>query len=176
MNKSGGANTNKNGLSFENFTSLKNELELIEKKDNYQKIKFKNNNKELILVNKSKLFKYMEKNNKLNKNIDKAHGCKEPDECYIDEAKKIIYIIEKKFQKVNGSVCEKIQTPDFKIWQYSRTFPDFKINYIYCLSIWFKENCKAELQYLDYKNIKYFFGNGKNYKKEIIDLMINYKE
>ena len=56
---------------------------------------------------------------------------------------------------------KKIQTPDFKIWQFSRTFPEYKINYIYCLSNFFKENCKAELQYLDYKKIKYFFGNKK---------------
>jgi len=176
MNKAGGSNTNKNGLIFENFTSLKEQIELIEKKDNYEEIKFKNKEKKLILVNKSKLFKYMEDNKKLNKDIEKAHGCKNPDECYIDEDNKIIYIIEKKFQKVNGSVCEKIQTPDFKIWQYSRTFPEYKINYIYCLSKWFEENCKAELQYLDYKKIVYFFGNQKDYKKNLIELIINYKE
>ena len=28
---------------------------------------------------------------------------------------KIIFILEKKFQQVGGSVCEKIQTPDFKL-------------------------------------------------------------
>ena len=112
---------------------------------------------------------------KIDKNIIKAHGCKNPDECYIDETSKNIFIIEKKFQNVAGSVCEKIQTPDFKIWQYSRTFPTYSIVYIYCLSDWFKENCKAELEYLEYKKIPIFWGNDVNYKESIIEFMTNYK-
>ena len=36
-------------------------------------------------------------------NITKAHGCKNPDECYIDLENKVIFIIEKKFQQVPGS-------------------------------------------------------------------------
>ena len=39
--------------------------------------------------------------------ILKKLGCKEPDECYIDNANKTMFIIEKKFQQVSGSVCEK---------------------------------------------------------------------
>ena len=50
-------------------------------------------------------------------------------------------------------MCEKIQTPDFKKWQYKRTFPDYTVIYIYCLSDWFENNCKAELEYLKYKKI-----------------------
>jgi len=79
----------------------------------------------MIRTKQSNLFKCMEKH--IDKNIEKAHGCKNPDECYIDEENKNIFIIEKKFQQCNGSVCEKIQTPDFKIWQYKRTFPEFNI-------------------------------------------------
>ena len=109
------------------------------------------------------------------KNITKAHGCKNPDECLIDYTNKKMFIIEKKFQNVGGSVCEKIQTPDFKIWQYNRTFPTYEIIYIYCLSDWFKENCKAELEYLKYKKISVFWGNSPSYKNDIIDFIINYK-
>jgi hypothetical protein len=87
----------------------------------------------------------------LDTSICKAHGCKNPDECFIDKNRKTIFIIEKKFQQVGGSVCEKIQTPDFKVWQYRRTFPLYQIVYIYCLSEWFKDNCKAELEYLQHK-------------------------
>ena len=90
--------------------------------------------------------------NKTDNDICKAHGCKQPDECYIDENNKVVYIIEKKFQQTSGSVCEKLQTPDFKLWQYTRTFPQYRIVYIYCLSDWFKKNCIAELEYLEYKN------------------------
>ena len=85
-----------------------------------------------------------------------------------------MFIIEKKFQQKPGSVCEKIQSADCKVWQYNRTFPEYKIVYIYCLSEWFKNNCKAELEYLAYKKIPVFWGNDINYKKKIIDFMINY--
>ena len=121
-------------------------------------------NDRLVNCSGSKLFKYLHSKNRLNKDIKKSHGCKSPDECYIDETRNIIFIIEKKYQKVKGSACEKIQTPDFKIWQYQRTFPDYNIVYIYCLSDWFKTNCIAELEYLKYKKIRYFFGNSINYK------------
>jgi hypothetical protein len=111
--------------------------------------------------------------NNMNNLIEKGHGCKNPDECYINEIYKTIFIIEKKFQNKSGSVCEKIQTPDFKIWQYSRTFPDYKIYYIYCLSEWYKKNCKAELEYLKYKNISYFISDNKNYKNKIVNYILN---
>jgi len=112
---------------------------------------------------------------KMNKDIAKAHGCKNPDECYIDEEFKNIFIIEKKFQQCPGSVCEKIQTSDFKLWQYSRTFPDYTIIYIYCLSDWFKKNCIVELEYLNIKNVPYFWGGSETYKDDIINFILNYK-
>lgn len=86
-----------------------------------------------------------------------------------------MFIIEKKFQNVNGSVCEKIQTANFKLWQYSRTFPNYNIIYIYCLSDWFKTNCKAELEYLDLNNIPYFWGSSYSYKDDIINFILSYK-
>jgi hypothetical protein len=167
----GGANTNKNGLSYEQKTDLSSNFNIIKKQKYHKIINF--NNLELVCINNKQLFKYMK--NKTNNSICKAHGCKQPDECYIDENNNIIFIIEKKFQQTSGSVCEKLQTPDFKLWQYSRTFPDYKIVYIYCLSDWFKENCIAELEYLKYKNIPVFWGNDSNYKNKIVSFIINYK-
>lgn len=73
-----------------------------------------------------------------------------------------------------GAGGEKIQTPDFKLWQYGRTLPDFEIVYIYCLSSWFLDNCKAELEYLKYKNIPVFYGDEKTYKKDIIKFIVDY--
>ena len=43
-----------------------------------------------IQVNKIKLHKYMKNKNELNLNIDIGHGCKQPDECYLNEEKKTI--------------------------------------------------------------------------------------
>jgi hypothetical protein len=152
--KSGGAQTNINGLSFE----VKTELQPV-------------NN--ISHVKKGQLFKYLDKY--LNKTISMGHGCRKPDECFVDIERKIIFIIEKKFQKVSGSVCEKIQTVDFKLWQYRRCFLKFSIIYIYCLSSWFKENCVAELEYLKLKNIPIFWGDDASYKKDILDFIGNYE-
>ena len=167
----GGSNTNKNGLPYEEMTDLKSEYDIQSSDKHSVIIKFFNHEKVFKMSKQSHLFKAMDKY--VDKNTIKAHGCKNPDECYIDEQNMIMFILEKKFQQVGGSVCEKIQTPDFKIWQYSKQFPDFRIIYMYCLSDWFKENCKAELEYLKYKNIPVFWGNDPNYKINIINFITN---
>lgn len=169
----GGSNTNKNGLPYEKLTDLDDRTTILEKNKFSNKIIFNDSKKTFIKTKQSNLFKCMK--NEMDINIKKGHGCKNPDECYIDKEFKNIFIIEKKFQQCSGSVCEKIQTPDFKLWQYSRTFPDYNIIYIYCLSDWFKKNCIAELEYLDFKNICYFWGSSETYKDDIINLIINYK-
>ena len=168
----GGSNTNKNGLPYEKITDLQTEYNIIETHNNHNIIQFGQNNLKFKVTKQSGLFQSMKY--VIDKDIKKAHGCKNPDECFIYENKKIIFILEKKFQQTSGSVCEKIQTSDFKLWQYDRTFPDYKIVYMYCLSDWFKINCNAELEYLEYKNVPVFWGNCPNYKKNIIDYIINY--
>lgn len=169
----GGCNTNKNGLPYEEMTDLKDKYNILSKEKNHNIIEFNGSIKHYKACKQSNVFKCM--NEHINETICKAHGCKNPDECFIDDNDKIMFIIEKKFQNVGGSVCEKIQTPDFKIWQYSRTFPTYNIVYIYCLSDWFYINCKAELQYLEYKKIPIFWGNSNTYKDDIIDFILNYK-
>lgn len=169
----GGSNTNKNGLSYEETTKLDDRITIIEKNKFSNIIKFNDNKKLFTKTKQANLFKCMK--DETNTNIKKAHGCKNPDECYIDKDLKNMFIIEKKFQQCSGSVCEKIQTPDFKLWQYSRTFPDYTIIYVFCLSDWFKKNCIAELEYLDFKNIPYFWGSSETYKDDIINFILNYK-
>lgn len=169
----GGSNTNKNGLLYEEITDLKDEIKIIKTNKFSETVKFNGYEKLYLKTKQGKFLKCMR--DKINIDIIKAHGCKNPDECYIDEEQKHIFIIEKKFQKKSGSVCEKIQTPDFKLWQYSRTFPDFTIIYIYCLSDYFKLNCKAEIEYLDFKKIPYFWGSDELYKINIIKFITNYR-
>ena len=169
----GGSKTNENGLSYEEITDLNDKITILKEFKTSIIIKFNGNEKSFKKTKQANLFKCFK--DEMNKDIAKAHGCKNPDECYIDEEFKNIFIIEKKFQQCSGSVCEKIQTPDFKLWQYSRTFPDYTIIYIYCLSDWFKKNCIAELEYLNFKNIPYFWGSSKTYKDDIINFILNYK-
>ena len=169
----GGCNTNKNGLPYEELTDLNDCLDELCHLPHSKVIKFKNSDIKYIKTKQANLYKCM--SDHIDKNIKKAHGCKNPDECYIDEERKIMFIIEKKFQQVSGSVCEKIQTYDFKMWQYQRTFPSYNIVYIYCLSEWFKSNCKAELEYFEYRNVPLFWGNSPSYKNDIIQFMNNYK-
>lgn len=169
----GGSKTNKNGIPYEKLTDLSDTLKVIETQEFADKIIFHGTQRYFMKTQQAKFFKYMK--DKTNTQIIKGHGCKNPDECYIDEESKNIFIIEKKFQQCGGSVCEKIQTPEFKIWSYNRTFPDYNIVYVYCLSEWFEQNCIAELEYLDFKNIRYFWGNSESYKDEIISFIINYK-
>lgn len=170
----GGKNTNKNGLPYEELTDLKDCYTVIKHNMYEDVVKFHNHEKLFYKTRQSNLFKCMKEH--IDHTVTKAHGCKNPDECYINHENKIMYIIEKKFQQVPGSVCEKIQTYDFKLWQYRRTFPNFEIVYIYCLSGWFQDNCKAEIEYFKETNVPVFWGNSKSYKQDIIDFIINYKQ
>ena len=131
----GGSNTNKNGLSYEEKTDLSTEYK-VKQIVNCKKcvvLQFNNNQKIYTRISKEHIFTCIDG---IDKCIYSAHGCKKPDECYIDNVCKIIFIIEKKFQQVSGSVCEKIQTAHFKFYHYGKTFSNYKIVYIYCLSDW----------------------------------------
>jgi|TARA_Y100000389_G_scaffold105527_1_gene102426 hypothetical protein len=168
----GGSNTTKNGRSYEELVELDDRITIIKKYKFSNIINFDNSSKTFMKPYKKNLFKCMEK--EIDSKVNKGHGCKKPDECYIDEQSKKIFIIEKKFQQCAGSCAEKIQTCDFKTWQYTRTFQgNYKIIYIYCLSDWFKTNCLSELEYLDIKNVPYFWGSSETYKDDIINFILN---
>lgn len=83
----GGANTNKNGLSYEKLTDLETEYSIIKKEKHHKIIQFHLCNKKFILTKQSHLFKCMD--GSIDTLINKAHGCKNPDECYIDKENKI---------------------------------------------------------------------------------------
>jgi hypothetical protein len=163
--KAGGANTNKNGLQFEKET----ELNIIIIKETKKYIKCKINGKYFIKLSKKQFVKYF----KLDKK-ELAHGTKEPDEVYVNEDKKIVFIIEKKFQKRSGSVCEKLQTGVFKKTFLNSKIKDYKVEYIYVLSNYLKETCQIEIKYLIDNKIPVFYGNKNNYKETISNFIINY--
>lgn len=116
---------------------------------------------------------YMEEQGEKNNNIKSAPGCRNPDDCYIDEKNKKIFIIEKKFQQTGGSVEEKIQTGNFKKNHYEELYQNYEINYIYCLSKWFKNDDNSSvIKYLKNNNIPVFFNDEPDYYKSIVNYII----
>jgi hypothetical protein len=170
----GGANTNKNGLQFEEVVDLKDRYESIQTSRNGigSEVNFKGHLRTFIEVSKSALHKYMEKIGEKNMMLKPAAGCKLPDEAYIDLEKKNIFIIEKKFQQTSGSADEKLQTGHFKQLHYKELFPNFKIYYMYCLSDWFKRE-ESALNYLKDGGIPVFWGSSETCKEKIIEFIHN---
>lgn len=163
----GGSKTNENGLGFEKQLSLHTEFEIVKETKFYNIIKFKNNdNNEFIYLHKNQLSKYMQNTGK-DSNIIKGHGCKQPDECYLNEKTKTLFIIEKKYQNCGGSVIEKLQTYEFKLNNYKKQYPNYRIVYIYALSEYFKTKALAEIEYLNEKKVPIFWGTD-TYKQDIV--------
>jgi len=83
-----------------------------------------------------------------------------PDEAIYVIVNNTLFIIEMKFQKVAGSVDEKLQTCDFKKKQYQKLLSQANINvhYIYILSDWFKRLAyKDTLDYIVAVGCQYYF-------------------
>lgn len=167
----GGSNTNKNGLPYEELTALHTHYKVLQDGTFGEKISF-DCDKTYYHVSKSNLFRYMKAKGHFDENVKSGHGCKKPDEAFIDEENKVVFIIEKKFQIRNGSVCEKIQSPHCKSWLFARQFRNlYKIVYIFCLSDWFYEKCEAEIEYLNTFGYTHFKGSDINYKNKIISFI-----
>ncbi|OGS12955.1 MAG: hypothetical protein A2234_06915 [Elusimicrobia bacterium RIFOXYA2_FULL_58_8] len=83
-----------------------------------------------------------------------------PDDSIFVIIKNTVYVIECKFQKVAGSVDEKLQTCDFKKKQYQRLFSraNIDVEYMYLLSNWFtKPEYKDVLDYIISVRCHYYF-------------------
>lgn len=83
-----------------------------------------------------------------------------PDEALYVIANNTLFIIEMKFQKVAGSVDEKLQTCDFKKKQYRKLMASLNIDveYIYILNDWFKNPAyKDTLDYVISVGCQYYF-------------------
>lgn len=83
-----------------------------------------------------------------------------PDEAIYVIINNTLFIIEVKFQKVAGSVDEKLQTCDFKRKQYAKlmAFLNIEVEYIYILSDWFRKPAyKDTLDYIISVGCQYYF-------------------
>lgn len=83
-----------------------------------------------------------------------------PDEALYVIVNNTLFIIEMKFQKVAGSVDEKLQTCDFKKKQYRKLMAPLNIDveYIYILNDWFRSpSYKDTLDYVISVGCQYYF-------------------
>lgn len=83
-----------------------------------------------------------------------------PDEALYVVVNNTLFIIEVKFQRVAGSVDEKLQTCDFKRKQYTKLLAplNIEVEYIYILSDWFrKPEYKDVLDYIISVGCQYYF-------------------
>lgn len=83
-----------------------------------------------------------------------------PDEALYVIINNTLFIIEMKFQKVAGSVDEKLQTCDYKRKQYCKLMAplNIEVEYIYILNDWFKNSAyKDTLDYIISVGCQYYF-------------------
>jgi len=83
-----------------------------------------------------------------------------PDDSIYVIVNNTLFIIECKFQQVEGSVDEKLQTCDFKKKQYKKLVSrlNMDVEYIYLLSNWFRKPAyKDVLDYIINVNCYYYF-------------------
>jgi hypothetical protein len=179
----GGANTNKNGLSFEKQTDLITEMtyqdSIIRKArvgtrytEMYDKLSFNvSPERTFIRLIKNQLAKYFNLNTK-----ELFDGVVQPDECYYDEFNKILFVIEKKYQNKSGSKIEVLQTGPAKQENLSNVFSplQIKVVYMYCANYNLKKRLKqVVLDYLNRNDIKVFYED-LNYKNDVIKYILEY--
>jgi hypothetical protein len=153
----GGANT-KTGLKFERHTDL---LSVFAKTKGYSikgNLVFFKGKEVAKSFKKNALYKYLESQKVDYKKIISKKLL--PDEAIFVITNNTLFIIEMKFQKVAGSVDEKLQTCDFKKKQYTKLMAPLNIDveYIYILSDWFKHQAyKDTLDYIISVGCHYYF-------------------
>ena len=157
INGIGGGNTI-TGLNFEKETDI---LELLKSKNGYEVkgnlIYFEN---KLVArsLKKNLLYKFLEEQGVDYKNILSKKLL--PDEAMYVVINNTLFVIEVKFQQVEGSVDEKLQTCDFKRKQYARLMAplNIEVEYVYILSDWFRNpKYKDVLDYIISVGCQYYF-------------------
>lgn len=180
----GGANTTLHGKKFEeltdnqprllksNYTRFKLQKTSAKKYNYYLKREFVDKNVVFVLQHGFKT--YMK--NKYNVDVIRC-----PDEAYIIEYKsgrKVVKILEKREQHVNGSVETKLWGGLALKEEYEITLgPSFEIHYGYCVNNFLKDKFTDEKRFrilsviLNRNNIAVLFGNDNDYF-EILDKWI----
>lgn len=157
----GGKNTNKNGLRFEEETSLDDCL--VRNGYKVQDNNVYNRSGKFVgkSVNKHSFYtRFLDEHQVNYKDINSKKWL--PDDCFVNEEEKTVYIIEKKFQNSSGSVDEKLPNCGFKKMEYEKLVNSlgYNVEFIYVLSDWFKrDEYKDTLDYVNYLNCSYYFND-----------------
>ena len=153
----GGANT-LTGLSFEKGRDIASVIEKLEGYSAKGNIIFYNNKEVARSYKKNGLYVYLK-----SQGVDYTKILSKrllPDEAIYVILNNTLFVIEMKFQKVAGSVDEKLQTCDFKKKQYKKLMAplNIEVEYIYILSDWFKRpEYKDTLDYVISVGCQYYF-------------------
>ena len=153
----GGGNT-KTGLIFEGKTDI---LTFLSKQEGYtikENIVFFEGKEVARTYKKYSFYKFLEDNGIVWQDLISKRLL--PDDSIYVIINNTLYIIEVKFQKVAGSVDEKLQTCDFKKKQYQKLLAklNVEVEYIYILSNWFKKpEYKDVLDYIQSVKCQYYF-------------------
>jgi hypothetical protein len=160
----GGANTNLTGLRFEKETSLRDLLEatgyeIVEQPRGLFDLVLKNGHEVGVSAKGAKLYRFLESQGIDHENRISARLL--PDEALFVAKSRTLYVIEKKFMSVSGSVDEKPQTADFKKKQYLKLVSGSEISikfiYVFNSSWWDKPRYKDTFDYIKSVGCDYFF-------------------
>jgi len=170
----GGSQTNANGLSFEESTDISSEFTTLRTEDNGRRqVVASPNGMQFLTGSKTQFHPILQRLFPDHIKMELLHGTKWPDEYYIymDGFQTHINVIEKKTQSSGGSVCEKLQTASTKRRRLKKMYPKCDVRYIYILSPYFRDNCRAELEELEEDDVPYFFSDSGSYKEDVMSYM-----
>ena len=154
----GGAQTNINGLTFEQTTSLNTLLKKRGFQVNEYEVLLKNRVVAMSVPKKNIYTKFLEPRGIIYSNYNSKGW--QPDEAFINLLNNTAYIIEKKFQNCSGSVDEKLPNCHFKKLEYEKLFKpiNFRVEFVYVLNDWFKDpKYKDVLEYIQTMGCHYYF-------------------
>jgi len=175
----GGANTNKYGKEFEEKTY--NEAWLLRQGFVKHKMYMQKRctNYTVTFIMQTQLKSYIK-----NKYGITLFRC--PDEAYLfefDDGRKMLKIIEKKEQKVEGSVETKLWSGPSLKREYEIILDGFTVEYAFCLSSFLKskmvsDNQKYKVlhQILQESNIDVFYGDDADYLEQLLTWVWKYIE
>ena len=127
----GGAQTNRNGLHFEQTTSLNDAL-IQAGYDVENHVVYFEGYEIGRSVPQTRIYSHFLTPNGINFANYNSKAWR-PDEAFINYKNRTVYIIEKKFQNCSGSVDEKLPSCHFKKWEYEKLFAPlgYEVEFIY---------------------------------------------